>query len=640
MRPFQIVGISPAGFDGVEPGRPTDVWLPYAMYNARAFGNAQFNWFRVFGRLADGVAPAQAESTLQPAFAGFRREFNGFRPKDAPDARVRYQQVPLRLHPAANGPSPLRAQFEQPLLILSGIALLVLVIAGSNVANLFLARTRARQPELAVRLAIGAGRARLVQQVLIEAALIGVGTCIVGLGASAIAAPALVRLLTTPDDPIALTLVVNWKVGVVAAALTAGVTLIFGLAPAISASRAAPMTMLRSGGTRTASRPAAMRPFVLVQVAFSLTILFIGGLLVSSFSRLMHFDPGFTRSDVLVVGVEPLRSVDPAARRDALLRVLAHLRTLPGVEAVAAADFNLVGRAWTLDFVRPAAPASPPIETTMAPVTPGFFDTMGVRLLQGRDVTERETLDADSAAIVVSESFARAYFGSPNAVGRTVDRLFGEEGGAPRHQIVGVAADTHHSLRDEPAPTVYFPMPLRATGTIHVRSSGDPRALVPQVREAVRAGDPLFRVSSTTTQAAILDRTLVRERLVALLSGFFAVVGLVLAAVGLYGVLNDSVVLRTREIGVRLALGGSRLDVLRAIVWDVVRTTVAGAAVGLASGLYLSRFVESLLFDTSPLDLRSLVVPLAALVVAGTAAAVTPALRAFRVDPVRALRED
>ena len=638
-RSFQIVGIANPRFEGVEPGRPTDIWLPYAMYNnPKAFGNFQFNFFRIFGRLTDGVTVEQAASALQPAFTNFRREFNGWAPGDSPESLARYVQVPLVLQSAANGPSPLRTQFERPLLILGAIALLVLLIAGSNVANLFLARTRAREHEMSLRLAIGAGRGRLVQQVLIETALVALAAGALGLLFAGAVAPAIVAMLASADDPVALNLVMNWRLAVVVAGLMVALTALFGVAPAVGASHVAPMTALRASGLRSVARGGLLRPFVVVQVAFSLAILFVGGLLVVSFVRLTAINPGYSGSNVLLLSIEPVRRVEPAERRAALTRVLDRVRAAAGVQHVASADFNLVGRAWTHSFRVPNTDGDR-VEATMAPVTADFFATMGIPILAGRTFTSGEITSATDVPVIINESFAKTYFREALPVGRAIESRFAD-GTAERHDVIGVAADTRHSLREAPAPTLYLPLRLGSNGTIHVRATGDLASLTARLRDEVRAADPLFRVTSITTQAAVVDRTLLRERLLALLSGFFAVIGLVLAAVGLYGVLSYSVVQRTREIGVRVALGGSRLGVVRTVLADVAITVGVGAACGLAGGLYLSRFVETLLFEVRPLDTWNVASPLAALLTAAIVAALLPALRATRVDPVVALRDD
>jgi predicted permease len=638
-RPLQIVGVAEPRFSGVEPGRPTDLWLPYAMYNPRAFGNPQFGWFRIVGRLKENVRLEQAQSVLQAAFTNFRREYAPrlFGPAQSPESVARFLETPLYVRSAANGASPLRRQFERSLWILSLIAALVLLIAGSNVANLFLARAAAREHEMALRLSIGASRGRLVQQMLVESALVAGAACVLGLLFAGVAAPAVVGMLASADDPVHLDIRVDWRLVAFAGGLILLTTALFGLAPALRASSVAPMTALKSGGGRSGARAGLMRPFVAIQVAFGLIVLFVGSLLVLSFARLSSVKPGFASSGVLLLSLEAVQRMDADQQRTALLQVLDRLRGVPGVQAVSSAEFNVLGRAWTYNLRVPGTQHET-IEATMAPVTPGFFETMKIPLLAGRAFVRRDMDTKNSTAVVVNEAFATRYFGREHAVGRTFEARFGEIDVKGVQEVVGVVADVRYDLRKPAAPTVYIPLRLRSTGTVHVRVTGDPAALAARLREEVRATNPSLRVTSITPQSAVVDRTLLRERLLALLSSFFAVVGLVLAAVGLYGVLSYSVVQRTREIGIRVALGARRLRVVRTVLADAGRTALVGAACGLAGGLYLSRFVEALLFEVTPLDFWSLALPLGMLMLAALLAAALPALRVARVDPVVALR--
>ena len=639
-RPFEIVGVADARFAGVEPGRPTDLWLPYAMYNPRAFGNADFGWFRIFGRLRDGVRVEEAQSVLQAAFTGFRRDrVMAFGPDRPPQDLERFVNTPLYARSAANGPSPLRREFERSLWILAAIAGLVLLIAGSNVANLFLARTAAREREMAVRLSIGASRGRLVQQVLVESALVAIAVCMLGLLVAAVAAPSVVGMLASADDPVLLDLRANWRLAALAGGLVVLTTALLGIVPALRASVVAPMGAMKRGGPRAAARAGVMRPFVALQVAFGLAVLFVGSLLVLSFARLSSVDPGFATSRVLLVSIEPLQRVDPELQRAALRRVIDRLRALPGVEAASSAEYSPLGRAWT-HYVRVPGTATGTIEATMAPVTDGFFETMRIPIVAGRAFVPGDMQAGQTTAIVVSASFAERFFGRERAVGRTIAARFGEDGDSSVSEIVGIAADTRYDLRKPAAPTIYIPLRLRNSGTLHVRVSGDGAAIASRVREEIRAADPLFRVTSIGSQAEAVEQTMIRERLLAILSGFFAIVGLVLAAVGLYGVLSYSVTQRTREIGIRVALGARQGGVVRMVLADAGRTTVLGAAAGLAAGLYLSRFLETLLFEVTPLGFWSLALPLGTLLVAALLASVLPALRAARVDPAVALRHE
>ena len=638
---FTIVGVAPPGFAGVEPGRPTDLWLPYAMYNPRAFGNADFGWFRIFARLQNGVRPQEAESVLHAAFTAFRRDGAariGAGPGRSPEELARFLNTPLYVRSAANGPSPLRRQFERPLWILAAIAALVLLIAGSNVANLFLARTAAREREMALRLSIGAGRSRLIQQLLVESGLVAIAVCVLGLAIAAIAAPSVVGMLALPDDPVQLELRADWRFAGVAAALAVLITGLVGVVPALRASGVSPMGTQNLASSRASARTAVMRPFVAIQVAFGLAVLFAGSLLVMSFARLASVDPGFATSRVLLVSLEPVRRVDPAEQRTALMRVIDRLREVPGIAAASSAEFNALGRAWT-HFVRlPGGTAN--LEVTMSPVTDGFFETMRIPIVAGRGFVRGDMRAGQSTAIVVNESFAARYFGRESAVGRSLPARFGDMGESDLHEVIGVAADTRYDVRKPAAPTIYIPLTLRNSGTLHLRLASDADAIAARIRDDIRAVAPSFRVTAISTQADVVARTMMRERLLALLSGFFAIVGLVLAAVGLYGVLSYSVVQRTREIGIRVALGAARRTVVAMMLADAGRPTALGAAAGVAAGLYLSRFFETLLFEVTPFSFWSLALPLATIFGTALIASVLPALRASRVDPAVALRHE
>jgi predicted permease len=635
-RQLQIVGVAEPRFTGIEPGRPTDMWLPYAMYNTRAFGNHQFSWFRVIGRVQPNVRLEQAQSVLQAAFTNFRREYapKTFGPTQSPESVRRFIETPLYVRSAANGPSPLRRQFERSLWILASIAALVLLIAGSNVANLFLARTAAREREMALRLSIGAGRGRLIQQLLVESAIVAGAACLFGLLFASVASPAVVSMLAPTDDPVSLDLRLNWRLIGFAGGLTLLTTALFGVVPALRASGVAPIAALKTGGGRSGTRAGVMRPFVAVQVAFGLVVLFVGGLLVLSFARLSAVNPGFS-TDALLLSLDTIRRVEASDRRNALLEVLDRVRSVPGVLAASAGEFNILGRAWT-HHVRVPATQYETIEATVQPVSSGFFETMGIPVLAGRTFTGRDMDMEHATAVVVNDAFAKRYYGRESAVGRVLEARFVESD--RNHEVVGVVADTRYDLRQPPAPTVFIPLTLRPSGTLQVRVAGDAAAIGLRLREAVRAANPLFRVTSIRPQSAAVDQTLLRERLLALLSGFFAVVGLVLAAVGLYGVLSYSVVQRTREIGIRIALGARQAGVVGTVLADAGSATLVGVACGLAGGLYLSRFVRALLFEVTPLDFWSLVLPVGTLLLAAALAASLPALRAARVDPVIALR--
>jgi putative ABC transport system permease protein len=638
VRPLQIVGVADARFTGVEPGRPTDVWIPYTMGDRRSFGNYYYNWFRIFGRVRDGVHVDQAQSVLHAAFTSTRRELAGrSSPDSSPEGIARFLATPLHLRSAATGPSPLRQQFERPLWILAAIAGLVLIIAGSNVANLFLARTAARERELSLRLSIGASRGRLIQQVLIESALIATAATLVGLVVASIAAPMVTTMLASAEDPARLDLQFDWRLAAFSAALTLVITGLFGIVPALRASGVAPINAMQGQG-RSSMRSGALRPFVAIQIAFGLMVLFVGGLLVLSFARLSSVNPGFVASNVLVLSIDTVQRIDAAQQRAAVLDVLGPLRTVPGVQVVSATEFGALGRAWT-HVMRIPGTANDRVESTVMPIAPRYFEAMQVPILAGRGFDDAD-MHRGATAVIVNQAFASRYFGNVPALGRTLDSRFGENDGEGGHEIVGIAADTKYDLRRPPAPIIYLPLSERGTSTILVRAGVPAEAIVPRLREAVRSGNPLLRVAAVRTQASVVSQTLLRDRLLASLSGFFAAIGLALVAIGLYGVLSYAVVQRTREIGIRVALGSGQLGVIRAVLFDLMVPAAAGLAAGLAGGLYLSRFVQALLFEVQPLAFWSLMLPFGVLALAAAVAATVPALRAARVDPIVALRHD
>jgi putative ABC transport system permease protein len=279
------------------------------------------------------------------------------------------------------------------------------------------------------------------------------------------------------------------------------------------------------------------------------------------------------------------------------------------------------------------------VESSVMPIAPRYFEAMQVPILAGRSFGDAD-MAPGATAVIVNQAFATRYFGDVSALGRTLDTRFGSNEGEAPHEIVGVAADTKYDLRRPPAPIIYLPLSERGTNTVLVRAEVPAQTLIPRLREAVRIANPLFRVAAVRPQASVVGQTLLRDRLLASLSGFFAVVGLALVAIGLYGVLSYSVVQRTREIGIRVALGSGQLGVVRAMLVGIAVPTAVGIVAGLAGGLYLSRFVQTLLFEVEPLALWSLLLPFGLLALAAALAAAVPALRAARVDPVIALRHE
>jgi predicted permease len=638
---LQIVGVTEVGFTGVEPGVMTDVWAPNMMWSDEALSSPAWSWFRVWGRLQPGVRAEQAQAQLQTTFTTFRREHVSGLPADTPTNRVAaYVNTPIRLLSASNGPSALRERFGRALWILGAVAILVLLIAAANVASLLLARTAARGREMALRISIGAGRARLIQQILIESVLLSIASCSLGAIVALTAAHNVVRLLSTSAFTIRLDVSPDWRVLAFLGCLGAAVTLVFGLAPALTASGMSPHEVMSSGGGRQTTRIGMFRPFVAAQVAFSFVVLFIGGLLLTSFSRLIRSDLGFDSSQVVIASVESpeLREAGPAALAY-WEQLVGRLAALPGVESVSFSGWGLFEGSSSSQSVRVPGRQGDAFEPYYLPTSPGFFETMRMRLLDGRDLEWRD-VRSNSAAVVVNESFVKRYFPGESPIGKRFSYVIGNRPPFPQ-EIVGVVQDAKYlSVREAAQPTVYAPQRSSGWAAVQLRTALEPSLLASLLRDALPEVHPTFRLTDLTLQSTLVDNTLVRERLLALLSGFFVLVATVLVGVGLYGVLSYTVIQRTREIGIRLALGSRGRAVVALVVFQMGVVVAIGLVLGVLGGMASSRLIATLLYEAKPSDVWSVAAPLVVLLATCAAASLVPAWRAVRVDPMTALRCD
>ena len=327
-----------------------------------------------------------------------------------------------------------------------------------------------------------------------------------------------------------------------------------------------------------------MRPFVVAQIAFGMIVLFVGGLLMLSFVRLSRVSPGFASADVLLLTLDSSRKEEIAPRRVATFEALDRLRAMPGVEAVGAAEFNMLGQAWTHTFQAPGTQYAG-IEANMKPVSDGFFEAMSIRLIDGRSFTRRDIDSDQSASIIVSETFARLYFGQENAIGRRLEGRFGSALGRTTSEISALPRTRSTTSAASGAHRVH-PAAERERETIYVRATALHEGVSARLRDAIQATSPLLRVSAMTPQSVLVGQTVLRERMLLLISGFFACVGLILVGVGVYGVLSYTVLERTREIGIRVALGARHLTVIRTMLADTGGATLAGIALGTLGGLY------------------------------------------------------
>ena len=643
---FQIVGVTQKDFNGVEPGWLNDLWLPLTAYApAQVLSNPGFEPFAICGRLKPGVAPEQARAVLQAVFSNSRKEWAADSLRGAPSREqiARYVATRLSVESAAQGHQTLvRWQFERPLWILAAVVGLVLLIACSNVANLLRARAAARRREMAMRAALGAGRVRLVQQVLIESGLVAAAACVIGLAFAAWMTAPIVGLMGTTAVPVFLDVHPDARALAFLAFLGLLTTTLFGLAPALRASAAPAVEALKEGSGRQSARIGLLRPLLAAQVGFSFVVLFVAGLLLTSFHKLTSVDLGFSPRNVLLFRLD---SGGPAGRgeraRALQIQLLDRLRGVPGVQAAGMSQWSLLGGVSTPIGGAPIRLVGRAVEHSrpqFLAVSPGFFAAMQIPLLSGRDFTEQDSRPTPSTAVIVNQSFARQYFPGQDPVGKRFERMVDDEGNFGTQEIVGMVRDTrYNNLREPFAPTVYQPV-SGMSNAVEVRTAGNPAALAANLRREIERVDASLRVTGVTLQSTQIDETIVQERMLALLGGFFAVVAVLLAAVGLYGVLSYSVLRRTKEIGVRAALGAGVSNIVRMVTADIGLAVAVGVAVGLAGGFALSRYVSSLLFEVKPSDFWSVALPLACLLVAAAAAALPPALRAARVDPMVALR--
>ncbi|MGA2599053.1 MAG: ABC transporter permease [Bryobacteraceae bacterium] len=629
---FEIIGVGPAGFTGTEPGTATDIFLPTMMYEG--VKHADWAWLRTFVRMEPGVA---AEPVLQKLRATFHasneeraKEFTG-RPKTFVD---RFLSQGLVLAPAAAGLSNMQKDYRVSLIALGVLVGLVLLIACANVANLMTAQAAARAREMALRASIGAGRWRLVQLVLVESALLALIAAAIGVLFAWWAAPFIVGRINPADNPARLALPAGWRVLGFALFLTAAVTFLFGLIPALRASQVLPASALK-GGDDPHSRRRLMHALIAVQVAFCFLVLFVGGLFVSTFDKLSQQPTGFSAERLLALDTVSKQPQPPALWN----QVAEHLRGLPGVEKVALAGWPLLSGNGSNGFVAVnGGPAFAAFNYFLS-VSPGWIDTMKIRLIDGRDF---RLGDAYPGTAIVSETFARQYFGGENPVGKTFDKV--EKNGVHvRFQIVGLAGDARQrDMREPLTPTVYVPFQsLSASGAIVVRTSGsNPLAVATMLRLEVSRARPEFRVSNIRTQQEINLSNTVRERLLAVVALFFSIVALLLAAVGLYGVLDYSVLQRRREIGIRMAVGAPAGDIVRRVTVDVFAMVLVGAAAGLALGMTAVRSIESLLYQVKASDWGMLALPCLTILAAAVLAAMPAVIRAVRIDPVATLRSE
>lgn len=650
--PFTIIGVTPPEFFGTEVGRTFDVAIPLGtepLIRGKESGldRRSMWWLGVMIRLR----PEQTTDAAAAAIRGVQPQIRDatmpehYRPQD----RARYLADPLTLVPAAAGASALRARYEGPLEIIMWLVGLVLLIACANIANLLLARAAARRHETSVRLALGASRVRLIRQFMAESLVLSGLGALCGLLIARWSSQLLVHQLSTATTSVYLDLGLDWRVLLFTSGVAVATAVLFGIAPALTGSRVEPGESLKEQGrgTSTDRRFGMGNLLVVVQVALSLVLLAGAGLFTRTFSTLATMDPGFERAGLLLVSVNAQRlNPEPGATGALYERVRDSALQAPGVASAALSVVTpLGGSRWNGAYEFPDSPDLPEREriVNINLVSPDFFRTLGTRLLAGRDFSSTDRTGTPRVAIV-NESFARKYYRGESPIGRRIVEREGDE--VISYEIVGHVEDAaYRSLRDPMSPTLYLPMAQNSPPTfinLSVRAvGGPPSLLIKPLASSLSQVDPRLALTFRPLDDQV-SASLTQERIVAMLSGFFGGLAVLLAALGLYGVTSYAVSRRQRELGIRMALGAAPHGVVGLVLRRVALLLTLGVAVGiglaLAAANAAAAALTTLLYRLEPQDPVTLAGAAGVLALIGTLAGWLPARRASRIDPSSVLR--
>jgi len=657
---FEVIGVTPPGFFGTTVGEEPDVWVPLMMQDAvypgrdllapiQALGN-NYNWLQVMARLKPGVSIQQSKAAINVAFKAFLVDTLGSRGTEKERHGFLNQQI--NPQPGGRGSSSVHETFANPLKVLMGIVGLVLLIACANVANLLLARGAARQKEFAVRLAVGAGRSRLIRQLLVESLLLALLGAAVGAvlarWVDALLLKSVVRSSGMPGA-IQLTLATDARTlgfTMLVAMLT---TVLFGVIPALRATSLQVSPVLKSAlSARTGGAShhflSTGRVLVVAQVAISMILLVAAGLFLHSLARLGEVSLGYNRDRLLLFRLDTAPAGYKGAATIRLEQdLLARISSIPGVRSATLSSNGLFqgeesGDPIAIEGYTPKG--SEEIHSRFDHVGPGYFSTVGIPLLHGREIGPQDSVAGPRVA-VINQAFAREFFPDTDPLGKHVSDTF--PGNPGEMQIVGVVADAKlNSLRETVSPRIYAPIfnPLwdHTAVSYEIRTTGDTGSPGRALRKAVQEINPALPQIEIETMSGLVDRSLGTDRLIAALSSCFGALALLLASIGLYGVMSYAVARRTNEIGIRMALGARRSNVLGLVLGHGSKLTLAGVAIGIVGALGLTRFMSSLLFNVKPTDPLTFFIVAVVLTAVALLASFIPARRATNVDPMVALR--
>ncbi|HYL74648.1 MAG TPA: ABC transporter permease [Bryobacteraceae bacterium] len=643
---YTIVGVAAKGFTGENVTEPNDVWVPMAMQSQvmperpGLLTHPTSMWMTNIARLQPGVTTKAAQPMVQVMFQQMMKDRAGA----SASVLQLLSKVHMELRPAGNGFAVQREFFGQPLRVLMVIVALVLLIACANVANLLLARSASRQREMAVRLAIGAGRSRIARQLLTESLLLAVMGGVLGLVLALWGTNILLALAESGRARMTLEVPMDWRVLGFTAGLSLLTGILFGLAPASSASKVslAPSLSERGSGSASAGRFGLGKLLVVIQVSLSLLLLIGAGLFTRTLTNLKSQDLGFAREHLLLFWITPPNKMAGAPLAKTFETVQQRVSSMPGVVSASPSRNGLLSgfvgiRQVSVEGYSPKSDEDMGAQWSI--IAPKFFDTIGMRLQLGRDFTDRDNEKAPRVA-VINETMARDFFPGQNPVGRRFGMSGDEENAI---EIVGVVQDSKYfSLRDKNVRMVYLPYKQDSAHLIMmclaVRTAGNTAGLPGRIRDELRSIDSGLVVPRIDTVEQQVDATLVEERLIAVLSGFFGVLAVMLACLGLYGVMAYTAARRTSEIGIRMALGATRGGVLAMVLKESLLLVAIGIAIGVPATLALTRLVSSLLFGIQASDPATIAGGAVLMIAVAALAGFLPAQRAARVDPMIALR--
>jgi predicted permease len=648
---YTIVGVTPPGFFGAEVGRAFDIAIPIGtepLVRGResSLDRRSYWWLNITLRLKSGQdldAATAALRGMQPQI----RELT--MPQDwAEQYKKTYLNEAFTVVPAARGSSGLRRRYQQPLTAIMVVVVLVLLIACVNIANLLLARASARRHELSVRVALGASRSRIARQLLTESLLLsGVGA-LAGLLIARWSSALLVRQLSSTTNTVFLSLGLDWRALGFTALIAVATAILFGVTPALRASRVQPSEALKEQGRGVVGDRFRLGSLLVVfQVALSVILVVAAGLFVRTFWSLTHVDLGFDQGPVLIANINAQRlQLDPLQRPELFERLRQAAGSVPGVASAALSAVTPVsGGTWNNVVEIPGAPARSERErlTNINLLSPAWFTTMGTPLIAGRDFTDRD-VTGSAAVAIVNQAFARKFFDGGNPLGRRVVQPGSPTRPAIDREIVGYVQDAvYRALREPIPPTMYLPLPQQpdppSSIAINVRAAGGSPALLTKSVAAALTGVNKDVAITFRMLSEQVNASLIQERIVAMLSGFFGGLALLMAGLGLYGVTSYAVSRRRTEIGIRMALGAAPGSVVRMVLGHVAVLVGVGVALGAGTSLWASRFVTTLLYGLQPRDPSTLVLAGLVLSLVGALAGWIPARRAARIDPARVLRE-